>query len=335
MREVPLWSESFDPREIPSGLLNAQRPFAIKGAFAGWPVVQASLQSDVALAQYFMQLYNGVHVTLFEVPPEEGGRVFYSDDSLTGFNFKRHAATLDQVLSGLLGLSQSSYAPALYVGSTTVEAILPGFMRANPMGMGPREPLVSLWLGNQTRIAAHYDLPDNLAVVASGRRRFTVFPPEQIHNLYMGPLDPTPAGQPISLVDFAKPDLTRFPRFAQALDAAEQIELEPGDAIFIPSMWFHHVEALGSVNALVNAWWRRVPEYVDSPLSALRLALMTLGDLPDHERAIWKHHFDYFIFESCASNWEHIPEIARGLLGRIDETVSRKARLELLNKLNR
>ena len=37
--------------------------------------------------------------------------------------------------------------------------------------------LASLWLGNRTRIAAHYDLPDNLAVVAAGRRRFTVFPP--------------------------------------------------------------------------------------------------------------------------------------------------------------
>ncbi len=335
MREVPLWPEPFDPCAIPSELLTAQRPFAVRGAFASWPVVQASLQSDLALAQYLMQRYNGVHVTLFEVPPEEQGRVFYADAALTGFNFKRHAASLDQVLSGLLGIAQATHAPALYVGSTTVEAILPGFMDANPMGLGPRDPLVSLWLGNQTRIAAHYDLPDNLAVVASGRRRFTVFPPEQIHNLYMGPLDPTPAGQPISLVDFAKPDFGRFPRFKQALEAAEHIELEPGDAIFIPSMWFHHVEALGSVNALINAWWRRVPEYVDSPLSALRLALMTLGSLPEHERRIWNHHFEHFIFHSNASTWEHIPEEARGLLGKIDETVTRQARLELLNKLNR
>ncbi|MDP1205955.1 cupin-like domain-containing protein, partial [Klebsiella pneumoniae] len=72
--------------------------------------------------------------------------------------------------------------PALYVGSTTVEAVLPGFLDANGLGLGARDALVSLWLGNRTRIAAHYDLPDNLAIVAAGRRRFTVFPPEQLPN---------------------------------------------------------------------------------------------------------------------------------------------------------
>lgn len=338
MQAIPDWTGHFDPDKLPAALLTADRPYVVRGGFAHWPVVQAARQSDEALARYLMGLYNGVRIGLFQLAPEARGRVFYADETLTGFNFSRHAATLDQVLTGLLGLAATAEPPALYVGSTTVDAVLPGFLDANVMGLGQQpasQALVSLWLGNRTRIAAHYDLPDNLAVVAAGRRRFTVFPPEQIHNLYMGPLDPTPAGQPISLVDFEKPDFRRFPRFAQALDAGETAELEPGDALFIPSMWFHHIEGLAPVNLLINAWWRQTPEYVDSPLSTLHLALMTLRDLPEKERRIWQHHFQHFVFGADDSTWEHIPEAARGLLGPIDDTLSRQARAQLLTQLKR
>jgi hypothetical protein len=335
MRDIPAWSDPFDPDRLPAELLAADRPYIVRGGFAHWPVVQAARQSDEALARYLMGLYNGVRIGLFQLAPEARGRVFYADETLTGFNFSRYSATLDQVLSGLLGLAQTPEPPALYVGSTTVGAVLPGFMDANVMGLGNRDALVSLWLGNRTRIAAHYDLPDNLAVVAAGRRRFTVFPPEQIHNLYMGPLDPTPAGQPVSLVDFARPDFERFPRFAQALEAGEVAELEPGDALFIPSMWFHHVEGLTPVNLLINAWWRQTPDYVDSPLSALRLALMTLRDLPEKERRVWQHHFQHFVFDADDSTWAHIPEAARGLLGPVDDTLSRQVRAQLLTQLKR
>jgi hypothetical protein len=335
MRDIPLWTGPFDPDAMPDALLTADRPYVVRGAFAHWPVVKAARQSDEALARYLMGGYNGVRIGLFQLPPEAQGRVFYADDTLSGFNFSRHAATLDQVLTGLLGLAATPEPPALYVGSTTVEAVLPDFLAHNALGLSARDALVSLWLGNRTRIAAHYDLPDNLAIVAAGRRRFTLFPPEQLHNLYLGPLDPTPAGQPVSLVDFAAPDLQRFPRFARALDAALVAELAPGDAVYIPSMWFHHVEGLAPVNLLINAGWRQTPEYVDSPLSTLHLALMTLRDLPEKERRIWQHHFQHFVFGADATTWEHIPEAARGLLGPIDETLSRQARTQLLNQLKR
>lgn len=335
MRAVPVWTGAFDPHDLPAELLAGERPYVVRGGFAHWPVVQAARQSDEALARYLMGFYRGMRIGLFQLAPEARGRVFYADETLTDFNFSRYSATLDQVLSGLLGLAQAPEPPALYVGSTTVEAVLPGFLDANRLGLGARDALVSLWLGNRTRIAAHYDLPDNLAVVAAGRRRFTLFPPEQIHNLYLGPLDPTPAGQPVSLVDFAAPDLDRFPRFSQALAAAQVAELAPGDAVFIPSMWFHHVEGLTPVNLLINAWWRQTPDYVDSPLATLRLALMTLRDLPEKERRIWQHHFQHFVFEADATTWAHIPSAARGLLGPIDDTLSRQARAQLLTQLKR
>ena len=335
MRAVPAWNGPVDPEALPAELLTADRPHVLRGAFAHWPVVQAARRGDKALAQYLMSLYNGIRIGLFQLPPEARGRAFYADEDLSSFNFTRHVATLDQVLTGLLGLAGTAEPPSLYVGSTTVEAVLPGFLEVNRLGLGAREALVSLWLGNRSRIAAHYDLPDNLAIVAAGRRRFTLFAPEQIHNLYMGPLDPTPAGQPVSLVDFSAPDFDRFPRFAQALEAAEVAELEPGDAVFIPSMWFHHIEGLEPVNLLINAWWRQTPTYIDSPLGALQLALMTIRNLPEKERRIWQHHFQHFVFGADDGTWSHIPEAARGLLGPVDEVITRQTRAQLLSQLKR
>ena len=334
MREIPVWTGPFDPDDLPADLLAGDQPHVVRGGFAHWPVVHAARQSDDALANHLMGFYEGTRVGLFQLPPEARGRAFYADETLTGFNFTRHIATLDQVLVGLLGLAATPEPPSLYVGSTTVDAVLPGFLGANRLGLGTREALVSLWLGNRSRVAAHYDLPDNLAVVAAGRRRFTLFPPDQIHNLYMGPLDPTPAGQPISLVDFSAPDFERFPRFAQALEAALVADLAPGDAIFIPSMWFHHIEALSPVNLLINAWWRLTPGYVDSPLNALHLALMTMRNLPDKERRLWQAHFDHFVFSADDGTWAHIPKAARGLLAP-DEVTTRRARAQLLSNLKR
>jgi hypothetical protein len=195
--------------------------------------------------------------------------------------------------------------------------------------------VASIWIGNRTRIAAHHDLPDNLACVVAGHRRFTLFPPEQIANLYVGPLEFTPAGQPISLVDFANPDYERFPRFAAALEAARVAELGPGDAIFIPSMWWHHIESLDAFNVLVNYWWRQSPAHMDSPMGALMLALMTVRDLPPAQLAAWESLFRHYVFQPGDETVAHIPERARRSLGTLDASLVRELRANVLARINR
>ena len=83
--------------------------------------------------------------------------------------------------------------------------------------MGEASPLKSIWVGNKTIVPPHYDVPDNIAFVCAGTRKFTLFPPSQLKNMYVGPLEHTPAGQPISLVDIDNPDLTKFPKVEQAM----------------------------------------------------------------------------------------------------------------------
>jgi hypothetical protein len=314
--------------------LRSTRPFIVRGLAANWPVVRAGLESPEAADAYLRRFYRDATVGAMLGKPEIEGRFFYNDD-MSGFNFYSVRARLDAVLEEMAGHRKNELPAAIYVGSTTIDTALPGFRQQNDIDLGGRDALASIWIGNRTRIAAHYDLPDNLAVVAAGHRRFTLFPPEQLSNLYVGPLDFNPAGQAISLVDFARPDYDRFPRFREALRHAQVAELAPGDAIFIPSMWWHHVEALDSFNILVNYWWRQSPDYMDTPTNALMLALLTMRDLPPEQRRAWQEIFRHYIFEHGDETVAHIPPQARHALAPLDEDGARILRGQLLKRINR
>lgn len=310
-------------------------PKVIRGLAAHWPMVAAARRSPQEAVAHLRQFDHGqMPVTATTAAPQEQGRIFY-DAAMTGFNFRREQVPLKVVLATLLKYAGDPAPPSIYVASTTLDSFLPGFAQANPLDLGVAEPLTSIWIGNRSRIAAHQDVPDNLAVVAAGRRRVTLFTPEQVGNLYVGPLDATPAGQAISLVDFAAPDLARFPRFEQALASALTAELGPGDAVFIPSLWWHHMEGLDSFNVLVNTWWRPVPAWMDSPMNALMLGILALRDLPPAQRAHWRAMFEHYVFQADAQTAAHIPAAAQGLLAPLDADTAARVRDTLLRRLQR
>lgn len=323
-----------DPRALPDDVLRSTQPLVLKGLVADWPMVRAGLESNQAAIAYIRKFYRDATVGALLGGPDIEGRFFYNED-LSGFNFKPVKLKLDVMLDEVQHQKDAAKPPAIYVGSTTVDTCLPGFRGENDLGFGDRQPLVSIWLGNRTRVAAHHDLPDNVACVVVGHRRFTLFPPEQLQNLYIGPLDFTPAGQAISMVDFARPDLQRFPKFAEAVKHAQVAELGPGDALFIPSMWWHHIEALDTLNVLVNYWWRQSPAFMDSPISALMLAIMTVRDLPTAQRDAWFNLFRHYVFEADEDTAAHIPEGARRALAPMDADLVRDIRARLLQRLNR
>ena len=322
------------PQDLNDVILQSTQPLILRGLISSWPMVQAGLSSDQDAALYLRRFYRDANVVAMLGEPEMKGRFFYNDD-LSGFNFFPVNTNLGAVLGEIEDHRHDEAPPAIYVGSTTVDTCLPGFRSENDIGLGERDPLMSIWIGNQTRIAAHYDLPDNIACVAAGHRRFTLFPPNQLSNLYIGPLDFTPAGQAISLVDFLNPDFDKFPKFADALQHAQVAELAPGDALFIPSMWWHHVEALDRFNVLVNYWWRQSPDYMDTPTNALMLALLSVRDLPLEQRQAWQELFRHYVFEADETQLAHIPLPARGVLAPLDADAARILRAQLIKKMNR
>ena len=322
------------PDSLSDDILYSAEPLVLRGLTADWPLVEAAKQSSAQAESYILQFDSGQPLTAYRGPGDINGRIFYNHD-LSGFNFERIRLPLTEVFENLRQYSSEAQPPTLYVGSTMVDNWLPEMRRDNDLKLEGHDPLVSIWIGNRSRIAAHYDFPTNIACSVAGRRRFTLFPPEQLENLYVGPIDFTPAGQSISMVDFDNPDYVVHPKFREALKAAQVVELEPGDAILIPSMWWHHVESLDDLNILVNYWWRNTPAYMGTPVNVLQHAIMGIRELPPEQRAAWREVFDHYVFKADDKNYQHIPEGARGVLNPLDEVTARDIRNLLLNIFKR
>ena len=288
-------------------------PAVLKGVVAGWPIVRAAQSGGAAAIDYLARLATAATVPVVRAPSLVEGRLHIADD-LSGPNFARGAAPLDGFLRALLVEADKARPDTLCVQGVDATRHLPGFAAAHPAPLVPDTTTPRLWIGTAAKVATHHDPSENLACVAAGRRRFTLFAPEQVGDLYMGPFHITPAGPQVSMAHVTQPDLERFPRFAQALDAALVADLEPGDAIYIPYQWYHHVEALEGLNVLVNYWWDEARTDVGSPFDVLMHGMMTLRNLPADQRAAWQALFEHYVFLANDDPAAHLPPHARGIL---------------------
>ncbi|RDE05690.1 cupin-like domain-containing protein [Sphingomonas aracearum] len=332
--------EGLSPERLPfAELVAAGEPVILTGVVRDWPMVAAGARSADEAVAYLKGFYRGQLVVGSTAPPEAGGRYFY-DHTLTRLNFEPARVALDAYLDRILDYRDDPAPPSFYVGSTDLDTYLPGFRAANDLALGdpmfdPDRLLVSIWIGNRTIASTHYDMTNNIACCLVGHRRFTLFPPEQVRNLYPGPLEPTPGGQVVSLVDLRAPDMDRFPRFAEAMESARVAELEPGDALFYPAMWWHNVEALDAFNVMVNYWWNEAPAFMDTPMNTLLHGLLSLRDRPMSEKQAWRALFDFYLFGPAEQAAAHLPPEARGPLAPLDRVAARRLRALLQHRLNR
>lgn len=329
-----------NPDDIPRDVINSAEPVVFKRLVGGWPIVQEGRISDQASVNYLKSFYNGNPTIVCKIPAENKGRMFYNENC-TKLDYESFKGRIDETLDAILEGMHQTDSPAYYIASNIIETHLPGFSDKNNIVIPRNQHIaamherVSIWIGGATTASCHFDALDNIACCVAGKRRFTLFPPDQISNLYPGPLEPTPGGQVISLVDFKNPDLQKFPRFNDALLTAQVAELEPGDALYIPSMWWHHVESLEPYNLLVNYWWEDAPAFLTSGMNALYMAMLGIRDKSAHEREAWKHVFNHYIFDGTEKANSYIPSDARGFLHTLDMLGVRKLRALLINKLNR
>lgn len=329
-----------DANNIPASITQSVEPVIVRNLVSQWPMVAIGERSTTELITYLKSNYNGRPTIVCKLSPEKNGRLFYNQ-SLTELDYQSFKGRIDETLDAIEAGLEHASPDGYYIASNVIHTHFPELRQYNDLGFAressplPDPATVSIWLGTKTVASCHYDAQDNIACCVAGKRRFILFPPDQVENLYPGPLEPTPGGQVVSLVNFDDPDFERHPKFAVALDHAQVAELEPGDALFLPSMWWHHVQAKSSFNVLVNYWWNNAPTYMSSGISALYAAMLGVRDRPKHELLAWKSLFDYYIFDGAERSSEFLPEEAKGMLGPLDENSARKLRAYLLNRLNR
>ena len=306
LKQISVW-ENVDYDLFHNEIVPLNQPAVIRSLVSDWPLVRTAKKSAHAVVDYLKPFDKQTVISALVGPPEINGRFFYNDE-LTELNFKRAQVTLSIGLDRLLAIKDNPNPHAIALQAMQLEDVLPEFQPLHNQPLLNQSIKPNMWVGNSAVVAPHYDINDNLACVAAGSRKFTLFSPDQINNLYPGPTLNTPAGVPVSLVDIRNPDLKQFPKYSQALDAGFEATLNAGDAIFIPALWWHGVESLETFNILVNYWWGDNPENKFSPGDSLLHCMMSIAKLDSAKRESWRHIFDYYVFKTMDEPSTHLPD---------------------------
>jgi len=323
---------ALEPADWLAQITSAARPVILRGLVAHWPACHAAAQSPEALCAYLAGFASQQGAQMFLGDPAIDGRYFYGD-RLEGFNFTRAPTTMAGALDTILTRLRDPSLGSAYLGSLPTPAYLPGFAAANPLvGMAPGvHPRV--WVGTASHVACHYDAVDNLACVVAGHRRFTLYPPQAVGDLYVGPIDHTLAGQPVSLATEDSDNPERYPRFAQAQDQAMVADLHPGDALYLPKLWWHQVDADAPFNLLINYWWDAHATGPDAPMLAMLHAMIAIAERPQAERDAFRAFFEHYVFRGDGHPLAHLPEEQRGILAHIDRAAYGRIRATIMREL--
>ncbi|MFT4077119.1 MAG: cupin-like domain-containing protein [Asticcacaulis sp.] len=301
--------ENIDRATFDTEIRYAGQPVILKGIVTQWPAVRAAHDSSKALGDYLRQFDSGKEANVSVARKELKGQFFYNED-LTGLNYQTHRGTLSFIVGWCLSHMGQTESESVYLQAQPVDQFAPGLAAELAMPLLDAAVRPRLWIGNTLRTQTHFDYTSNIAVHVAGEKVFTLFPPDQTANLYPGPLDRSPAGVPISMASLEAPDAQRYPHLDEAQAHALTARLSPGDGLFIPPLWWHHVQTTGPLNMLVNYWWNDArPDLVD-PIAALHIAGLAFRSMPEGQRKAWREMMDYFVFDGDPTG--HLPKHVRG-----------------------
>ena len=267
-------------------------PLVLAGCLDGWPLrqaLEAAGAPDLQIAE-LTRLIGPRRLHYTTIAPEQRGHLGYTaDGTRTNFSFtsgrKVPFAQFADALNATLGGEGRG---AVYMQSaplTGFPELLP-HVPDLPYLTGGAEGYRQLWIGSGGHVVnLHFDPTHNLIAMLAGRKRVTLVPPDNMGNMYPAPLDCRLGDAIGSQVKLLDPDRTRHPRAAEELDKALVAEIGPGDVLYIPPMWWHHVESFG-LNVMINKWVLPVSSrhFTDLTANIVR-GLLLFDRLPPASRA--------------------------------------------------
>jgi hypothetical protein len=162
----------------------------------------------------------------------------------------QRAVPLGEFLDGLAAGAPEGYLMA------RVEQLPPALRRAIATPRycaGAPWKVTKLWIASQETVSTlHRDLADNLHTLVDGEKIFLLAAPAESDRVYpYGLRDGLPNG---ARIDPERPDYARFPRSREL--RWQTVRLGPGETLFIPHGWWHHVRTARETVA-INTWWAR------------------------------------------------------------------------------
>jgi lysine-specific demethylase 8 len=237
--------------------VRASRPVILRGAIADWPAMKKwSLD-------YFKHEFGDRQLPV--VREKDGAQ--YQAQSGLHYEQIRFADYCDLIADGK--------PHDLYI-TVRVDEQLPELfddIRQPAYSAGAPWTRSRFWLGaSDTKGPLHRDLPENLYAQIDGRKQFLLLERRLTRMVHRHPFY---SGVPnYSPVDAEKPDLSQFPRFRGA--PLWRGVVEPGDLLYIPSLWWHQAHSL-STSISVNLWWLRGPKVAVARLAELYMRVRGLN----------------------------------------------------------
>eukprot|EP01119_Soliformovum_irregulare_P001315 TRINITY_DN1103_c0_g2_i2.p1 TRINITY_DN1103_c0_g2~~TRINITY_DN1103_c0_g2_i2.p1 ORF type:complete len:466 (+),score=121.45 TRINITY_DN1103_c0_g2_i2:12-1409(+) len=147
-----------------------------------------------------------------------------------------------------------------------------------------------MWLTSRdVRPPIHYDMDHNFYVHVSGTKRFVLFPPWEWKNLHTFPRIHPKWHKAQS--DFEFPDLEVTPRYSQA--KAYEAVLNPGDILYIPPYWWHHVQSVTPCISMAS--WSQSGVYQEmKKLYARKIQFEKISD-PEERKAGMRAYIEILV----------------------------------------
>jgi hypothetical protein len=231
LRPVAVY-DSIDPEVFKKEFYEPGVPVVIKNLSRDWPAYR-KWNWD-----YFKKLVGDKKVPLYNnVKSDAYTPINKADD------YKTFGEYIEMISKGPAGwriflFNIFDHAPQLIDDFSWPEHLMKGFVKKYPM-------LFTGGAGSITHMHFDIDLSHILHTQFCGRKRVLMFPYKEQYKLYRKPFEV------LSLADFSNyyeqagmPDYERFPalKLAQGVDFI----LEPGDTLFMPAGYWHHMEYLES-----------------------------------------------------------------------------------------